>query len=79
MRSRVPRPRSGIEQPVIGARVKAVFTVDGLRFKEIALARTRQAIVDNAPDAPGYPAADTLFPFGHGLSYTPVSSPPGKR
>ncbi len=44
-----------------------------------ALARTRQAIVDNAPDAPGYPAADTLFPFGHGLSYTPVSSPPGKR
>jgi beta-glucosidase len=36
-----------------------------------ALARTQQAIVDNAPDAPGYPAADTLFPFGHGLSYTP--------
>ncbi len=34
-----------------------------------ALARTQQAIVDNAPDAPGYPAADTLFPFGHGLSY----------
>jgi beta-glucosidase len=34
-----------------------------------ALARTQQAIVDNAPDAPGYPAADTLFPFGHGLAY----------
>jgi beta-glucosidase len=34
-----------------------------------ALARTRQAIIDNAPDAPGYPAADTLFPFGHGLRY----------
>jgi beta-glucosidase len=34
-----------------------------------ALARTQQAIVDNAPDAPGYPAADTLFPFGYGLSY----------
>jgi beta-glucosidase len=34
-----------------------------------ALARTQQAIVDNAPDAPGYPAADTLFPFGHGLTY----------
>jgi beta-glucosidase len=37
-----------------------------------ALARTRQAIIDNAPDAPGYPAADTLFPFGHGLRYAPV-------
>jgi beta-glucosidase len=36
-----------------------------------ALARTRQAILDNAPDAPGYPAGDTLFPFGHGLSYAP--------
>jgi len=34
-----------------------------------ALARTLQAIRDNAPDAPGYPAADTLFPFGHGLTY----------
>jgi beta-glucosidase len=34
-----------------------------------ALARTQQAILSNAPDAPGYPAADTLFPFGHGLSY----------
>jgi hypothetical protein len=32
-----------------------------------ALARTQQAIVANAPDAPGYPAADTLFPFGFGL------------
>jgi beta-glucosidase len=34
-----------------------------------ALARTLQAVRDNAPDAPGYPAADTLFPFGHGLTY----------
>jgi beta-glucosidase len=34
-----------------------------------ALARTLQAVVDNAPDAPGYPKADTLFPFGHGLGY----------
>jgi beta-glucosidase len=38
-----------------------------------ALARTQQAIIDNAPDAPGYPAADTLFPFGHGLSYEPAA------
>lgn len=34
-----------------------------------ALARTAKAIVDNQPDVPGYPAADTLFPFGHGLTY----------
>ncbi len=37
-----------------------------------ALARTQRAITENAPDAPGYPAADTLFPFGHGLSYGPA-------
>lgn len=34
-----------------------------------ALAKTRQAIIDNQPDAPGYPENDTLFPFGFGLSY----------
>jgi beta-glucosidase len=34
-----------------------------------ALARTLQAVIDNQPDAPGYPAADTLYPFGFGLSY----------
>jgi beta-glucosidase len=34
-----------------------------------ALANRLQAVIDNDPDAPGYPAADTLFPFGFGLSY----------
>lgn len=34
-----------------------------------ALARTSKAVVDNQPDVPGYPAADTLFPFGFGLTY----------
>jgi beta-glucosidase len=34
-----------------------------------ALARTLKAVADNDPDAPGYPPADTLFPFGFGLSY----------
>lgn len=34
-----------------------------------ALANKLQAVIDNEPDAPGYPAADTLYPFGHGLSY----------
>jgi len=44
-----------------------------------ALARTQQAILDNAPDAPGYPPADTLFPFGHGLSYEPAARPRAAR
>jgi beta-glucosidase len=34
-----------------------------------ALANRLQAVIDNDPDAPGYPAADTLYPFGFGLSY----------
>ncbi|MGJ7497386.1 hypothetical protein ACSFA8_20220 [Variovorax sp. RT4R15] len=34
-----------------------------------ALAKNLQAVIDNQPDAPGYPAADTLFPFGFGLTY----------
>jgi beta-glucosidase len=40
-----------------------------------ALARTLQAIKDNASDAPGYPKADTLFPFGHGLTYRQRAKP----
>lgn len=36
---------------------------------QFALASRLQAVVDNDPDAPGYPAADTLYPFGFGLSY----------
>ena len=34
-----------------------------------ALARTLQAVVDNEPDVPGYPAGDTLYPLKFGLSY----------
>ena len=34
-----------------------------------ALAKNAEAIVSQAPDAPGYAEADTLFPFGFGLSY----------
>lgn len=34
-----------------------------------ALANNVKAIVDNKPDLPGYPVADTLYPFGFGLSY----------
>jgi len=34
-----------------------------------ALANKLQAVTDNQPDVPGYPFADTLYPFGHGLRY----------
>ena len=34
-----------------------------------ALANKEKALIDQHPDAPGYPAEDTLFPFGHGLTY----------
>ncbi len=34
-----------------------------------ALANNLQAVIDNQPDAPGYPTKDTLYPFGFGLSY----------
>ena len=34
-----------------------------------ALANNLQAVLDNDPDAPGYPVKDTLYPFGFGLSY----------
>ena len=34
-----------------------------------ALANKLQAVIDNQPDAPGYPSQDTLYPFGFGLSY----------
>ena len=34
-----------------------------------ALANNSQAILDNQPDAPGYPQKDTLFPYGFGLTY----------
>ncbi len=34
-----------------------------------ALASNIAAVTANDPDAPGYPAKDTLYPFGFGLSY----------
>jgi len=34
-----------------------------------ALASSLQAVLDNAPDVPGYPTRDTLYPFGFGLRY----------
>jgi len=34
-----------------------------------ALANSMQAISNNQPDVPGYPARDTLYAFGFGLRY----------
>ena len=34
-----------------------------------ALANNLAAVVKKDPDAPGYAAVDTLYPFGHGLGY----------
>ncbi|WP_409070347.1 glycoside hydrolase family 3 N-terminal domain-containing protein [Aliifodinibius sp. S!AR15-10] len=34
-----------------------------------ALANSPEAIIEQAPDAPGYPEEYTLYPFGYGLSY----------
>lgn len=34
-----------------------------------ALANRIEAIRENQPDVPGYPASDTLYPFGFGLRY----------
>jgi beta-glucosidase len=55
---------------VLGGKVLAT----GAAFKPqgklpFALANNSKAIVDNLPDVPGYPAADTLYPFGFGLTY----------
>ena len=52
----------------------ALLEVISGRFKPrgklpFALARTLQAVIDNEPDVPGYPAADTLYPFKFGLTY----------
>ncbi|WP_229459473.1 glycoside hydrolase family 3 protein [Massilia cavernae] len=57
-----------------GVKEQALLEVLSGRFKPtgklpFALARTLQAVIDNAPDAPGYAPADTLYPFGFGLTY----------
>lgn len=52
----------------------ALMEVLSGRFKPqgrmpFALANKLQAVIDNQPDVPGYPDKDTLFYFGHGLTY----------
>jgi beta-glucosidase len=65
---------AGATLATFGVRDAALMEVLTGRFKPsgklpFALARNAQAIIDQAPDAPGYDAEDTLFPFGHGLTY----------
>jgi beta-glucosidase len=57
-----------------GVRDAAIMEVLTGRFRPsgklpFALAGTTQAILRQASDAPGYDRADTLFPFGFGLTY----------
>lgn len=57
-----------------GVSDSALLDVISGRFKPVgklpfALAANLQAVIDNAPDAPGYPAADTLYPYGFGLGF----------
>jgi beta-glucosidase len=52
----------------------ALMDVLSGRFKPrgklpFALANSLQAVLDNDPDAPGYPTHDTLYPYGFGLTY----------
>lgn len=52
----------------------ALMEVVSGRFRPVgkmpfALANKLQAVIDNQPDAPGYPPADTLYPYGFGLTY----------
>ena len=57
-----------------GVRDAAIMDIVTGRFRPtgklpFALANNPRAIVEQAPDAPGYDAEDTLFPFGHGLTF----------
>lgn len=52
----------------------ALMAVVSGRFRPVgkmpfALANKLQAVIDNQPDTPGYPATDTLYPYGFGLTY----------
>ena len=66
--------RAGATLATFGVSDAALMDVLTGRFKPsgklpFALARNARAIIDQAPDAPGYDAEDTLYPFGYGLTY----------
>lgn len=66
--------QAGAIVATFGVRDEALMAVLSGRFKPqgklpFALANTLQAVIENAPDLPGYPAKDTLYPLGFGLRY----------
>jgi beta-glucosidase len=57
-----------------GVSDRALLEVISGRFKPLgkmpfALANNLNAVIDNAPDLPGYAPGDTLYPYGFGLRY----------
>ena len=75
-RADVARARQEIETGLatFGVSDAAIMDVVTGRFAPtgrlpFALANRARALTEQAPDAPGYDPEDTLFPFGHGLSY----------
>jgi beta-glucosidase len=66
--------RAGALVATFGASDRALMDVLTGRFKPqgrlpFALASSLDAVRGNAPDAPGYAESETLYPFGHGLTY----------
>jgi beta-glucosidase len=52
----------------------ALMEVVSGKFKPVgkmpfALANNLKAVIENDSDVPGYAPADTLYPYGYGLSY----------
>jgi beta-glucosidase len=65
---------AGAVLATFGVSDKALLDIISGKFKPTgklpyALAKTEKAVIEQHPDAPGYQAEDTLFPFGHGLTY----------
>lgn len=66
--------KAGAILATFGVSDAAVMDIVTGKFKPtgklpFALANSLEAIIRQDPDAPGYAAGDTLFPFGFGLSY----------
>jgi beta-glucosidase len=66
--------KAGAILAALGVSDAALMDVLTGRFKPagklpFALANNAQALMKQAPDAPGYEKEDTLFAFGHGLTY----------